>query len=90
MPKYEIELTDAEAKAISYTTLDAQDFAKSTLVNEAFRAKELILVENMKHCNANKITIADTEEKQIDQAFDVGAVKTVKERNAEAEANAPK
>ena len=26
----------------------------------------------------------------IDQAFDVGAVKTVKERNAEAEANAPK
>ena len=51
---------------------------------------QLILVENMKHCNANKITIADTEEKQIDQAFDVGAVKTVKERNAEAEANAPK
>ena len=44
----------------------------------------------MKHCNANKITIADTEEKQIDQAFDVGAVKTVKESNAEAEANAPK
>ena len=42
MPKYEIELTDAEAKAISYTTLDAQDFAKSILVNEAFRAKQHI------------------------------------------------
>ena len=44
----------------------------------------------MKYCNANKINIADTEEKQIDQAFDVGAVKTVKEQNAESEANAPK
>ena len=57
MPKYEIEITDAEAKAISFTTLDAQDYARSKLVNEAFRAKELILVENMKYCNANKITI---------------------------------
>ena len=65
MPKYEIELTDAEAKAISYTTLDAQDFAKSILVNEAFRAKQLILVENMKHCNANKITIAEIKLKIV-------------------------
>ena len=89
MAKYEIELTDAEAKAISYTTLDTQSFANSVLVNEAFRAKELILVENMKYCNANGITIADTEAKQIDQAFDVGAVKTVKERNEEAEKNKP-
>ena len=90
MPKYEIELTDAEAKAITYTTLDTLSFAKSVLINEADRAKHLILIENMKYCNANGISIADTEEKQIDQAFDVGAVKTVKERNEEAEANAPK
>jgi len=89
MEKYEIELTDAEAKAISYTTLDTQSFANSILVNEAFRAKELILVENMKYCNANGIAIADTEAKQIDQAFSVGAVKTVKERNEEAEKNKP-
>ena len=83
MAKYEIELTDAEDKAITYTTLDTLSFAKSVLVNEAFRAKELILIENMKYCNANKITIADTEAKQIDQAFSIGAVKTVKERNEE-------
>ena len=89
MAKYEIELTDAEDKAITYTTLDTQSFAKSVLVNEAFRAKELILVENMKFCNSNGITIADTEAKQIDQAFSIGAVKTVKKRNEEAEKNKP-
>ena len=83
MAKYEIELTDAEDKAITYTLLDTQSFAQGILVNEAFRAKELILVENMKFCNSNGITIADTEAKQIDQAFSIGAVKTVKERNEE-------
>jgi len=35
----------------------------------------------MKHCNANGIAIATGEDKQVEQAFTLGVVKTAKERN---------
>ena len=37
----------------------------------------------MKHCNTNGIAIAENEEKQVQQAFDLKIVKTAKEREAE-------
>ena len=38
----------------------------------------------MAHCNANGITIATGEDKQVEQAFTLKVVKTAKERNDEA------
>ena len=49
----------------------------------ARKAKDEIVLLNMKHCNTNGIAIAENEEKQVQQAFDLKIVKTAKEREAE-------
>ena len=83
MADYKVTLTDTEDKAMSYCAFDTQDWVDNALKVRAKRAKDEILVINMKHCNANGITIADTEDKQVQQAFDLKIVKTAKEREAE-------
>ena len=83
MADYKVTLTDTEDKAMSYCALSTQDWVDNALKVRAKRAKDEILLINMKHCNANGIAIADTEDKQVQQAFDLKIVKTAKEREAE-------
>ena len=90
MADYKVTLTDTEDKAMSYCAFDTQDWVDNALKVRAKRAKDEILVINMKHCNANGNTIADTEYKQVQQAFDLKIVKTAKEREEEAEKSLPK
>ena len=58
--------------------------------NRARKAKDEIIALNVAHCNANGVTIATGENAQVTQAFELKVVKTAKEVNEEAEANAPK
>ena len=83
MADYKVTLTDTEDKAMSYCAFDTQDWVDNALKVRAKRAKDEILLINMKHCNANGIAIADTEDKQVQQAFDLKIVKTAKEREAD-------
>ena len=83
MTDYKVTLTDTEDKAMSYCAFDTQEWVDNALKVRAKRAKDEILLINMKHCNANGIAIADTEDKQVQQAFDLKIVKTAKEREAE-------
>ena len=83
MADYKVTLTDTEDKAMSYCAFDTQDWVDNALKVRAKRAKDEILLINMKHCNANGIAIAENEEKQVQQAFDLKIVKTAKEREAE-------
>ena len=90
MADYKITLTDTEDKAMSYCAFDTQDWVDNALKVRAKRAKDEILLINMKHCNANGIAIADTEDKQVQQAFDLKIVKTAKEREEEAKRSSAK
>tara|TARA_Y100000114_G_C11593332_1_gene246832 strand:+ start:322 stop:588 length:267 start_codon:yes stop_codon:yes gene_type:complete len=83
MAKYEIELTDLEDKCMTYVIDGTKDWIDLTLKARARKAKDEIVLLNMKHCNANGIAIAENEEKQVQQAFDLKIVKTAKEREAE-------
>lgn len=83
MAKYEIELTDLEDKCMTYVIDGTKDWIDSALKARARKAKDEIVFLNMKHCNANGIAIAENEEKQVQQAFDLKIVKTAKEREAE-------
>ena len=84
MAKYETELTDTEDKAMTYCALSTQEWADNALKTRAKAAIDEIVALNMAHCNANGITIATGETKQVNQAFTLGVVKTAKERNEEA------
>ena len=89
MADYTIKLTDTEDKAMSYCALSTQDWADNALKVRARVAIDNIVSLNMQHCNANGIAIATGEDAQVQQAFDLKVVKTVKERNEEAEKNKP-
>ena len=84
MAKYETELTDTEDKAMTYCALSTQEWADNALKTRAKAAIDEIVALNMAHCNANGITIATGEDKQVEQAFTLKVVKTAKERNDEA------
>ena len=83
MSKYEIELTDLEDKCMTYVIDGTKDWIDLALKARARKAKDDIVLLNMKHCNTNGIAIAENEEKQVQQAFDLKIVKTAKEREAE-------
>ena len=85
MAKYEIELTDTEDKAMSYSALSNLEWIQHAAKDKARKCKERIIAANVAHCNANGITIATGEDAQVTQAFDLKVVKTAKERNEEAE-----
>ena len=84
MADYTVKLTDTEDKAMTYAALSTQDWVDNALKNRAKIAKDEIIAANMAHCNANGITIATGEDKQVEQAFTLKVVKTAKEVNEEA------
>ena len=84
-----VSLTDTENKSLEYAAASVQDWADNALTNRARIAKDEIIAALVAHCNSEGITIATGEAAQVDQAFDLGVVKTAAARNAEAEANLP-
>ena len=84
MAKYTTELTDTEDKAMSYCCMSTQDWADNALKNRARQAKDEIIALNIKHCNANSITIATGEDAQVTQAYTLGVVKSAADVEAEA------
>ena len=71
---YTITLTETEKKSLEYLTHDVDDWITNAAKNRARIAKEEILDLNLKHCNANSITLATGEDAQVTQAYDLGVV----------------
>lgn len=84
-----ITLTDTEYKALQYAAMSVQDWADNALHNRARIAKDEIIALLVKHCNDNAIQIATGEDAQVTQAFDLGVVKTLADKQAELDANSP-
>ena len=83
MPSYTVTLTDTEKKAFDYVALDVDHWIKNSATNRARIAKEEIVKLNTEYCNENGIAIAVGVDAQVTQAYDLGVVKTVAQRNAE-------
>lgn len=67
-----VTLTDTEEKAMSTITADIDDWVQNAALNRARIAKEEIISDLIKHCNANDIALAVGEAAQVTQAFDLG------------------
>jgi hypothetical protein len=67
-----VTLTDTEEKAMSTITADIDDWVQNAALNRARIAKEEIIADLIRHCNANNIALAVGEAAQVDQAFDLG------------------
>ena len=75
MADYTITLTDTEVKSMETVMVDVDDWITNAAKNRARIAKEDVLAANMKHCNANGITLATGEDAQVQQAYDLNVVK---------------
>jgi hypothetical protein len=67
-----VTLTDTEEKAMSTITANIDDWITNAALNRARIAKEEIIADLIKHCNANDIALAVGEAAQVTQAFDLG------------------
>lgn len=74
MADYTVTLTDTQVKALETVMVDIDDWITNAATNRARIAKEDILAINMKHCNANGITLATGEDAQVQQAYDLNVV----------------
>ena len=81
--EYIIKLTDSEVKALQYAAIDNHIWIENAAINRARVAKDEILELNTKYCNDHKIAIAVGVEAQIDQAYELGVVRTLKEVSEE-------
>ena len=67
-----VNLNDTEEKAMSTITADIDDWVQNAALNRARIAKEEIIADLIRHCNANDIALAVGEAAQVTQAFDLG------------------
>ena len=74
MADYTITLTATEVKSLESICVDIDDWITNAAKNRARIAKEDVLAANMKHCNANSITLATGEDAQVQQAYDLNVV----------------
>ena len=83
MPDYTITLTDTENKAMEYCAADVDEWITNAATNRARIATEEIIALNTAHCNSNNIAIAVGVDAQVQQAYDLGVVKTAAQINAD-------
>ena len=84
MPDYTITLTDTEKKAMEYIAFDVDEWITNAATNRARIATEEIIALNTAHCNANDIAIAVGVSAQVQQAYDLGVVKTAAQRDSDS------
>ena len=89
MANHTITITDVDQKCLETITPNVELWINELVSDRALVASKEISKLDVKHCNANGITIATGRDAQVIQAFDLGVVKTSAQRNAEADANLP-
>ena len=83
---YTITLTDTEKLSMEYIAVDVDNWITHSAKDRARKASERIVRLNTDYCNANGISIAVGVDAQVQQAYDLGVVKSAAEVNAEAPA----
>ena len=82
---YTITLSDNQKKCMDMVTTDIQDWIFNAVSNRARKAQNVIIASNTNHCNENGIAIGVGVTAQIQQAYDLGVVKTAVQTNAESD-----
>ena len=85
MADFTITLTDLETKCMTFVCTDTDEYITNAAQVRAGKGLAEIVRLNMEHCNANGITIATGEAAQVDQAFELGVVKTTAQRQKDFE-----
>lgn len=80
-----IEITDTEYKAMQYAALSVQEWVDNALTNRARITIDEIVQLTVQKCLETSTQIPETKEEIVSLAFEKEWVKTVEQRNAEAQ-----
>ena len=83
---YTITITETQKKAMEYAAADVDTWVTNFTEIRANQAIKEIISLLVAHCNENSIALAVGQDLQIDQAYELGIVKSAADRNAKAEA----
>lgn len=78
-----IEITETEMKCMEYCALSPQEWIRNAAVARAKVASDEIIAILVSYCNNNEIPLAVGKDAQIQQAYDLGIVKTAAENEAD-------
>ena len=79
---YTITITDTQKKGLEFVAVDPHEWITNAATARSATAISEILALNIEHCNANSIAIAVGEDAQVQQAYDLGIIKTAAQRKA--------
>lgn len=85
MTNITITLTDTQYAGLSYAALSPEEWAINAVTERCRIANDEIVQITVQHCLDNGIQVPATREAIIQYAFDNAIVKTVAQRNAEAD-----
>ena len=80
-------LTEAEYKAMEFVAFDVHEWANNAIKERARVASLEITNILVAYCNANSIQLSVGQENQVMQAYELGLIKTAKEREIEKGVN---
>ena len=86
MANYTITLTGVENKALSYAAVSQDDWIQNMVHVRCNAAIEEIVAVTVQKCLESNTQIPGSKDAMVDLAFEQGWVKTVAQREAEAEA----
>ena len=83
--KIEIELSDTDYKVLENVAYSPQEWVENFVNNRIEHGKKQILEQLYAHCNRKGIALEVGEDAQVQQAYDLGVVKTGAQQQAEAQ-----
>ena len=86
MTTYTITLSSAEDKALSFASFSQNEWIQNAVKHRCSLAIEEIVALTVQKCLDTNTPIPGSKDAMVTLAFEQGWVKTVKQRNAEAEA----
>ena len=78
MAEIKVTVSDTEVKCLEYAAYSVQDWCDNAIHNRARIAQEEIIATLVAHCNANSIALAVGTDAQVNQAYTLKVVDTVK------------
>jgi len=85
MAEIKVTVSDVQTKCLEYAAVSVQDWCDNVIHNRARVAQDEIIAKLVAHCNANDIQLATGADKQVEQAYTLKVVESLKTISDKAE-----
>lgn len=81
---FSFEISDVDKLAFDYVAVDPDTWVEGAAINRIHIARQEILKKVQDHCNENEIALAVGADAQIQQAFNLGVVVRLEDKEVQS------